>query len=144
MSFYSLDFTVPKNTLETAPYEQKLPIRPGILHQVRVQIPPGHAGLTGCAIDHGLHQLAPTSQNSWFRGDDSVFEYPEWVEIRQGMGEIGLRGYNLDDTFDHTFMISVGVLPEWAINSAIRVSEQLEPIGENILSLAKFFKPLVV
>ena len=141
MSYYSLIFTVPKNTAEETPVEQKLLVHPGILHQVSVLIPPGHAGLTGVAIDAGLHQIAPSSQNTWFMGDDSLFSYPEWIEITQGLAEIGIRGFNVDDTYNHSFVIGVGVLPESALNAAIQIGDALNPLSAGISQIAKFFSP---
>lgn len=141
MSFYSLVFTIPKNTLEEAPYEQKLQISDGILHQVSVVIPPGHAGLTGCALDIGLHQVAPTNQNEWFRGDDVHFSFPEYIEIPEGTRELNLRGFNLDTLYDHGFVIGVGIMPADIYNSMLQLSRDLQPMIANMASLAQFFAP---
>lgn len=141
MSFYSLVFTVPKNTAEETPYEQKLPASGGILHQVSVLIPPGHAGLTGCAIDDGLHQIAPTNQNEWFRGDDVHFSYPEYHELSASTRELILRGFNLDDTYDHSFIIAVGIMPKKTYDAILLLSENMQPMIDNIAYLTKFFLP---
>ncbi len=139
MSFYSLVFTVPKNTLEETPYEQKLPISAGILHQVSVVIPPGHAGLTGCAFDIGLHQIAPTNQNEWFRGDDARFNYPEYIEIMLGERELVLRGFNLDTLYDHGFVIGVGIMPKQIYDTILGLRQDLAPMIANMASLKSFF-----
>ncbi len=139
MSFYSLVFTVPKNTAETSPYEQKLPVTGGILHQVSVFIPPGHAGLTGCAIDQGLHQIAPTNQNEWFKGDDVRFSYDEYVELPPDTRELVLRGFNTDDTNDHGFVIAVGILPVEIYNAIVGLREDMQPMIANMAALAQFF-----
>ncbi len=141
MSFYSLVFTVPKNTAEEAPYEQKLPISAGILHQVSVVIPPGHAGLTGCAFDIGLHQVAPTNQNEWFKGDDIHYSYPEYIEVPEGERSIVLRGFNLDDTYDHAFIIAVGIMPKKTYDAILLLSENMQPMIDNIAYLTTFFLP---
>lgn len=139
MSFYSLVFTVPKNTPENLPYEQALPISGGILHQVSVVIPPGHAGLTGVAIDQGLHQIAPTNQNEWFKGDDVRFSYDEYVELSSDSRELVLRGFNLDTLYDHGFVIAVGIMPPEIYNGILTLSTQLEPMIANMAKLAAFF-----
>lgn len=141
MSFYSLVFTVPKNTAEEAPYEQKLQISAGILHQVSVVVPPGHAGLTGCALDIGLHQISPTNQNEWFKGDDVHFTFPEYIEIPDGTRELNLRGFNLDTLYDHGFVIGVGIMPAEIYNSMLQLSKDLQPMIDNMASLAAFFSP---
>lgn len=139
MSFYSLVFTVPKNTAEEAPYEQKLQISQGVLHQVSIVIPPGHAGLTGCALDIGLHQIAPTNQNEWFRGDDVHFSFPEYIEIPAGERELNLRGFNLDTLYDHGFVIGVGIMPKEVYDAILGLREDLAPMIANMASLAQFF-----
>lgn len=139
MSFYSLKFTVPKNTAETAPFEQKLPISPGIIHQVSVYIPPGHKGVTGCALDFGLHQIAPTNQNQWFTGNSVHYLYPEHIQIPDGTRELGLRGYNTSLNNDHTFMIAVGVLPSDVLLSLEALPELLSPILLEVQKLNSFF-----
>jgi hypothetical protein len=141
MSFYSLAFTVPQNTPETKPYEQPIPITPGILHQVLVSIPPGHKGLTGCAIDDGLHQVAPSNQNAWFTGDRIDFVYPEYIEIPPSTTSLGLRGYNLSDHADHTFIIGIGIMPVEVYNAILDLANMLAPIVPALTGLASFFKP---
>ncbi len=141
MSFYSLVFTVLKNTAEETPYEQKLPITGGVLHQVSIQIPAGHAGLTGVAIDQGLHQIAPSNQNEWFKGDDVRFSYDEYVELPPDTRELVLRGYNLDTLYDHSFVIGVGVLPVEIYSAIVGLREDLQPMIANMTTLAAFFGP---
>lgn len=141
MGFYSLVFTVPKNTAEDQPYEQKLPVTGGILHQVSVSIPPGHAGLTGVAIDEGLHQIAPTNQNEWFKGDDVHFSYPEYIELPPDARELVLRGFNTDDTYDHGFVIAVGIMPAEIYNAILGLREDLQPLIADMASLAAFILP---
>ncbi len=141
MGFYVLKFTVPANTPEESPLEEKLPITGGILHQVTVTIPPGHAGLTGVAIDHGLHQIAPTNQNEWFRGDDVPYSYPEYIELSPDTRELVLRGFNLDDTNDHSFVIAVGIMPAEIYNAVIGLREDLQPMISATAAMWNIFKP---
>ncbi len=141
MSFYSLVFTVPKNTLEENPYQQKLKISQGIIHQVNVLIPAGHKGLTGCGIDIGLHQIAPTNQNEWFHGSGVMFSYPEHVEVPDGVTELNLRGYNLDDTNNHEFVVAVGVLPADLLMNAQALYDLFKPFLQTLQDLSGFFAP---
>lgn len=138
MSFYSYVFTIPKNTAEEAPYEQKLQISQGVLHQVSVVIPPGHAGLTGCALDIGLHQISPTNQNEWFRGDDVHFTFPEYIEIPEGTRELILRGFNLDTLYDHGFVIGAGIMPKSVYDAILGLRQDIVPMIKNIESITAF------
>lgn len=141
MSFYSLVFTVPKNTAEEEPYEQKLPCTGGVLHQVSILIPAGHAGLTGIAIDEGLHQVAPSNQNEWFKGDDVHYLYPEYHELPPDTRELTLRGFNLDTLYDHSFVIGVGIMPKATYDAILGLRADLAPMIANMANLAAFFGP---
>lgn len=141
MSFYSQIFTVPKNTPTTAPYTESFSIVTGILNQVGVIVAPGHAGLTGCAIDKGLHQIAPVSGSEWFSGDDSVFSYPEYIEISSDDTELTLRGYNNDDTYDHAFIVSISILPSWVVLPAELIDESVEGLADILREIAGFLAP---
>lgn len=141
MSFYSLVFTVPKNTAEEIPLTAVLPATGGILHQVSIKIPAGHAGLTGIAIDEGLHQIAPTNQNEWFKGDDVLFSYPEYHELPPDTHSLILRGFNLDDTYDHSFVIGVGIMPKVVYDTMIKLTDIIGPIASDMALLVEFLAP---
>lgn len=140
MSYYSLVFTVPKNTAENSPVEDKLPISGGILHQVSIKIPAGHAGLTGVAIDSGLHQIAPSNQNEWFKGDDAMFSYPEYIELPSDSRELVLRGFNTDTLYDHSFVIGVGIMPKKIYDAILILSDSMKPMIADMAILAQFFQ----
>lgn len=141
MSFYSQVFTVPKNTPTTAPYTETFRVVTGILNQIAIIVAPGHAGLTGCAIDRGLHQIAPVSGSEWFSGDDSMYNYPEYIEIRSDQTDLTLRGYNLDDTYNHAFIVTVSVLPSWVVLPAELIDESVEGLADILREIAGFLTP---
>lgn len=132
-------FTVPKNTDEHNPVEDALPISGGILHQVNIKIPAGHAGLTGVAIDSGLHQIAPSNQNEWFKGDDATFSYPEYIDLPSDTRELVLRGFNTDTLYDHSFVIGVGIMPKKIYDAILTLSESMQPMITDMALLAQFF-----
>ncbi len=139
MSYYSKVITVPKNTSQNNPFKDTLDIQFGVIHRVHVSIPSGHAGLTGVRLLKSIHQIAPTSGSEWFTGDDSKIEYNEYIEIPEGPFSLNIEAYNEDDTYDHTFIVGVGVLPAWALLPSIRLAEVIAPIGEFIQALGRFF-----
>lgn len=141
MGFYSAKFTVPMNTPETTPYEEKLKITGGVVHQVIVGIPPGHKGYTGMAIDAGLHQIAPTNQNTWLTGDNINFAYPEYIPLPTGITEMTLRGYNTSTLHDHSFVVGVGIMPQEVYDAWMQLAKVMQPMIADIAGLAKFFSP---
>ncbi len=141
MSFYSQIFTVPKNTPTIVPYTESYKVMSGIINQITVIVAPGHAGLTGCAIDMGLHQIAPVSGAEWFAGDDSVFNYSEYIEVSSDDTMLTLRGYNLDDTYNHAFIVAISVLPRWAVLPAELIDESVEGLADILREIAGYLTP---
>lgn len=141
MGYYSLKFTVPKNTAEENPIQQKIPVISGVLHQVLVHIPTGHKKVTGMAIDEGLHQLYPTNQNEWFTGNDLTYLYPDYHELSKGTRELVLRGYNTSTLYDHDFIVGIGIMPKEVYDSWMQLSKAMQPMIENMATLTQFFAP---
>lgn len=123
MSYFSKIITVPKNTSSEAPEKFELVIQFGVIHRIEIIIPTGHAGLTGVRLLRGLHQIAPTSGSEWFLGDDVHLSYAEFVEIDDTPFSISVEAYNEDDTYAHSFVVGVAVLPKWILLPQIAFSE---------------------
>ena len=110
--FYVRTITVPANTSKSNPYRETLLAVKGVIHRVIVYIPPGHLGLAGLRILHENTTIAPTNPDGWFRGDDVTFDYNEFYELRSFPALLEFEGYNLDDTYDHEFVVGIGILPK--------------------------------
>ncbi len=107
--------TIPKNTAATAPTTVILKIALGIITKIMVRPRPGHAGLAHLIIKHHEHQIAPSTENMSFSGDTFPIDWEEYYESYQPPYELKLQGWNLDDTYPHTFDVFVAVLPRRAI-----------------------------
>ena len=110
--FYLKTITVPKNTPINNPYKETLLAVKGVIHRVIIVIPPGHLGLTGLRILHESTTIAPSNPDGWFRGDDVRIDYNERYEIKSSPALIEFQAYNLDQTFDHEFVVGIGILPK--------------------------------
>jgi hypothetical protein len=108
---YEQRITIPKNTPESAPAVETLPVHPGILKQVEVIFPAGCVGLVHLRIYYWEHQLFPANPDSSFSGDDAHLVYEEDLEIRETPLEFSVRGWNLDDTYPHTPIVRILILP---------------------------------
>lgn len=138
MSFFSAQVTVPKNTAQASPHTETLEIQTGIIHRVYVRIPSGHAGLSGVRLLQGLHQVSPTSGSEWWTGDDMAVDYDEHIEVGGNAPELTIEAYNLDDTYAHTFVIGVGVLPEWVLLPQTILKSALENIATLLDGLSRW------
>ena len=112
---FQASITIPKNTLVTAPVTESLKIAHGIITRIMVRPRPGHASLAHLVILHHEHQIAPSTENMDFAGDTFPIDWEEYYESYQPPYELKLKGWNDDDTYEHTFDVFVAVLPRKAI-----------------------------
>ena len=125
MPFFSFSITTPANIAEKTPLRTKVDLCPGVVHLVRVRIPPGSAGLLHIVINHHLHQIAPANAGENFHGDNDPIEYREWYELEGQDTELEVVTWNEDDTFEHEILIQLGVLPaEVLLPYAVATAQQ--------------------
>ena len=112
---FEKSITIPKSTLSTAPTTEMLGIAHGIITKIMVRPRPGHAGLAHCVILHHEHQIAPSTESMEIHGDTFPIDWEEYYECYQPPYELKIKGWNDDDTYEHTFDIFVAVLPRKAV-----------------------------
>lgn len=127
---FEASITIPKNTPSVAPTIVMLPIALGIISKIMVRPRPGHAALAHCIILHHEHQIAPSFGSMEFHGDTFPIDWEEYYESYQPPYELKIKGWNEDDTYEHTFDIFVAVLPRKGI-IATAVADALS----NIMSI---------
>lgn len=110
--YYDFGFTIPANTAETSPAKQHIQLTHGIIHRVEIGFPAGCAGLVNLQIKDGLHQVWPTNPEGSFNTDAYTIAFNEYYEFFRKPYTLTLVGWNLDDTYQHTLEIRLGVLPE--------------------------------
>uniref|UniRef100_A0A6H1ZT46 Uncharacterized protein n=1 Tax=viral metagenome TaxID=1070528 RepID=A0A6H1ZT46_9ZZZZ len=115
MSYYSFSITTPKNTPKTAKQKTGITLGSGVIHNVRVRIPPGSRGLLHCQVNHHLHQIAPTGEEDDFHGDDEDITYKEFYEIRGTDTVFDVLTWNESTKYEHEIILQLGVLPSWVL-----------------------------
>jgi hypothetical protein len=125
--------TIPANTPLTAPTTAILKIAHGIISEFMVRPRPGHAGLAHCVILHHEHQIAPSTTDMSLFGDTFPIDWGEYYEVYQPPYELKIRGWNDDDTYEHTFDIFVAVLPRKGIIATA--------VSDAITNLLSIFSP---
>lgn len=107
-----IDFTVPKNTPQSAPLSQSFVFMqaPEITRE-QVTIEKGHAFLTGLQIYAGgrfFHVLPEAySGVDWMTGDGVTIDKHIRIVLEAPRFMVELRGYNLDQVFPHTFRVDL-------------------------------------
>ena len=109
--FYDYSFTIPANTPEKTPLRKNIDLTHGIIHRVEIGFPLGCAGLVYIQIVQGLHQLWPTNADGSFNTDGYTIAFGEFHDMTVEPFTLSLIGWNLDDTYDHTLEVRLGILP---------------------------------
>jgi hypothetical protein len=102
---------IPNNTSEKNAAAQSFDIARRVIHQIIVHIPDGHKYLSHFQIKTRGKLIVPEfgSSDEWIEGNnhDMVVSFPGGLVLDGPPYEITLRGWNEDDTYDHTFHVEV-------------------------------------
>ncbi len=112
---FETSITIPANTTKATPTVEMLGIAHGIITKIMVRPRPGHAALAHCVIMYHEHQIAPSTEHMDFAGDTFPLDWEEYLEVTQPPYELKIKGWNDDDTYEHTFDIFVAILPRKAV-----------------------------
>jgi len=112
---FTTNISCPANTLITAKHPEILKIAHGIISWVSVSFPAGCHNMVYCTIRHHEHQIAPSTEIMYLRGDDFPIEWNEYYESYQPPYELKIELWSPGTSFDHTITIKVAVLPRKAI-----------------------------
>lgn len=107
---YNFPLEIPINTIRTDAKRVDTPLCPGTLKKVTIYFPWGCGGYVGVRILHHEHQLFPTNEEEWYIGNEILIDFPCDYQLSQGWNEFKVEGYNEDDTYRHTPIISFVVI----------------------------------
>lgn len=120
--------TVPKNTTTAAPYTKILPLRKGIITHVQVIVPPGPMDLTGLVLLYHEFQLYPLVQEEYYHGDDVDIPFDDEQEILVVPYELKAIAWNLDDTYDHEFIVAFSMKRPEDVTTSTRSLQDLKDL----------------
>jgi len=112
---FQASIDIPKNTASSNPTIVAFKIAHGIITKFMVRPHSGHSGLAHLVILHHEHQIAPSTENMSLYGDAYPLDWEEYYESYQPPYELKLKGWNFDDTYQHSFDVFVIILPRKAI-----------------------------
>lgn len=113
--YFSFSITTPAETWETEKKETILSLRTGVIHHVRISIPPGPRGVAHIHINHMLKQLYPLNTNEDIHGDGEVIYFNDFYELHRGYTELKAYTWNDSTKHPHEFIVQFGVLPRWIL-----------------------------
>jgi len=130
---FQASITIPKNTTYDSPTIAMFKIAHGIVTKIMVRPRPGHAALAHLVILHHEHQIAPSTENMDLHGDAPAIDWEEYYESYQPPYELKLKGWNEDDTYDHTITLMLLVLPKSYILPVGAVEGIMESLSNLII-----------
>lgn len=104
---YRASLVIPAKENASGTITQEMELGEGTITRVRISIPAGHRGLAHMRIFRFEHQLYPTTPGTYYQGDDEVVVIDDSYLLAAVPYTLRLEGYNTDDTYPHTFEISV-------------------------------------
>lgn len=107
---FKWNISTPANTAATAKVKTLLNVAYGIVHHIDIQFPPGPAGLLHLQVRDALHQVWPYNSDSSFSSHNVNISFREFIPVLVEPFEFQAYTWNLDDTYDHTVIIRIGIL----------------------------------
>lgn len=126
--FFEYDITYPPNTLPEYEQVNVLRLTRGVIKRIDIVFPRGCAALVGVRIFRGSFQVVPLNYGDYIETDGETVVVETAIDLSVNPYEIEVRGYNVDDTYQHTIRFRITMaLPEeeFSIPSVSDESERL-------------------
>lgn len=112
MSILVKTITIPKNTSIASALRTKWKIIAGLIYKFEIDFPPGPSGLVGIAVVDGDSRLYPFGEMEYFIGDNATISFEDEHIFTSATATLDILAYNLDDFYDHTIQVRVGILSD--------------------------------
>ena len=123
---YIKTITTPIDDYVTTPKTTKLKIWKGVIHEMEVEIPPGHAGLTKLRIYLGGHIIFPTNEDDYITGNGSIVKGKFFIELGKGENVLDIKTWNEDEAYEHTHIVRISVLPKLILMPQLMLTKMME------------------
>ncbi len=110
--FYVENITTAAKTTKLNRQTTRAKFTVGIIHQVEIMFPAGCAGYVHCTIYLGGHQIYPTNPSGDFDGDRETIKFKDYYILKAGESTLTIYTWNLDQKYDHTIRVRIGLLKE--------------------------------
>lgn len=129
--FQTWDITIPANTSELAPFEQKLILDYGVIKGVQIKFPAGCHGMVGARLFRWGFQLVPLTDGEWVTGDDESVPTETYYELLETPIFLVFKGCSPNTTYPHTITVRINVEP-LVQEGELQVIEHLRNIEESL------------
>lgn len=126
---FEYDFTVPANTLASAPARKDLPVARGIVHYISIAFPAGCRGEVLLTINRALHQVFPTNPDGQFKGEFWPIQGAVYEPVEEAPYKLEAYGWSPGTTYQHTVTIRLWTLPREVLEPGREAIGLLTRIG---------------
>lgn len=98
---------IPKNTAIASYVSYTLELPVSQIYRVWIEYPLGCAGLVGVQLWRKVEQIFPLPAGVWLRSNGVTLSFYFSHLIDAEPYEVEIRGYNLDDTYQHTIWVGL-------------------------------------
>jgi len=112
MGDYFTKLKIPAKTPVDAPTEKDVELEGEVLDRLAYLIPPGWAALAHFSVFYGIKQIYPAEKDTWVTGDNLFRDVPIRWRLPESPCILTVKGYNEDDTYDHTVYLWLLTKPE--------------------------------
>jgi len=130
---YQVSLTIPANTPANKPVQTTIEIVEQVLVRIGVHFPPGCFHLPYVAIFYGRKQIWPSEKGEWVSSDAITIWDEVLIRLPDKPTKLIMKGYNLDDTYEHTITFYFSALPY----RAAMIGRILASISDKLSKLVK-------
>ena len=109
--FYTASLAIPANTAKTAPVEARVKLSAGYITHVTVVLRDEAEFLAHVQIHGSGGQIYPTNLDGDISTSVGRNEIVDQYQLTPGNTELVIRGWNTDDSYQHTAYVQFTVLP---------------------------------
>ena len=110
-TFFSCSITIPASTTWASPKVVTLDLPTGRILGWYIQGAPEHQHQVGIGIYHLEHRIFPFGELEFFYPSEIPAVFEVETEMTPGVRWVKIRGYNTDDTYEHTVYVGVVLEP---------------------------------
>lgn len=130
---YIIRETIPANTPVTSPVEKTITLTAGVITSIGYHFPAGCHALASVTLWKGHRQLIPENRAEQVRGDNVTFFTAEFIETAPAPYEFIIKLANEDDTWPHTPIVYLIVMPKWVAAPMIIMEKILSVLSERLV-----------
>ena len=124
--FFDFEITIPAGTTAASPKTVEMKLTHGVIHAVRIDFPPGPRGEVYLAIFEGSVQRFPFNRGGYFRADNTLINFDEFLELTSEPYTLTAKGWSPSADYEHTLHIQIGLIESKIALASLKLATGIE------------------